>query len=100
MDILVDNLFLNSRKKPDLESQGIPGYFVRSTARANVEDLQDLQRDDTYPTIQTMIDTLYAKSKKNTQNLIAMADKDPNSRSAPVGLLFVFQVETVELLNC
>lgn len=90
MDILVDNLFLNSRKKSDLESQGIPGYFVRSTARANVEDLQDIQRDDTYPTIQTVIETLYAKSKKNTQNSndlgVVIAIHGYNTGSADIDL--------------
>ena len=68
MDILVDNLFINSNNQEDSDPQGIPGYLIRSTARANVEDCPDIQRDNSKPTIQTVIDILYAKSKKNSQD--------------------------------
>ncbi len=66
MDILVDNLFIEPNSAP--EAQRIPGYLIRSTARANVEDLQDIKEDNTRPTIQTIIDLLYTKSKKCPKN--------------------------------
>ncbi|MEH1840179.1 MAG: hypothetical protein V7L20_15780 [Nostoc sp.] len=66
MDILVDNLFIEPDYAP--ESQRIPGYLIRSTARANVEDLQNIKEDNTRPTIQTIIDLLYAKSKNCPKN--------------------------------
>ncbi|MDZ8227969.1 alpha/beta hydrolase [Nostoc sp. ChiVER01] len=66
MDILVDNLFIEPTNAP--APQGIPGYLIRSTARANVEDLQDIKEDNTRPTIQTIIDLLYTKSKKLPKN--------------------------------
>ncbi|MCC5621734.1 hypothetical protein [Nostoc sp. CHAB 5715] len=66
MDILVDNLFIEPTSAP--EPQRIPGYLIRSTARANVEDLQDIKEDKTRPTIQTIIDLLYTKSKNCPKN--------------------------------
>lgn len=66
MDILVDNLFIDQENTQ--QCQRIPGYLIRSTARANVEDLQDIKRDEGDPTIETVIDLLYEKSKKNNHN--------------------------------
>lgn len=66
MDILVDNLFIEPDCAP--ESQRIPGYLIRSTARANVEDLQDIKEDNTRPTIKTIINLLYTKSKNCPKN--------------------------------
>ncbi|MDF5718411.1 MAG: hypothetical protein PUP93_32230 [Rhizonema sp. NSF051] len=90
MDILVDNLFVNSKKKEDSVPQGIPGYLIRSTARANVEDSQDIRRDETYPSIQTVIDLLYTKSKKNTQDSndlgVVIAIHGYNTGSADIDL--------------
>ncbi|MDF5733970.1 MAG: hypothetical protein PUP92_39875, partial [Rhizonema sp. PD38] len=90
MDILVDNLFINSKKKDDSVPQGIPGYLIRSTARANVEDSQDIRRDDIYPSIQTVIDLLYTKSKKNTQDSndlgVVIAIHGYNTGSADIDL--------------
>ncbi len=90
MDILVDNLFINSKKKDDSVPQGIPGYLIRSTARANVEDLQDIRRDESYPSIQTVIDLLYTKSKKNTQHSndlgVVIAIHGYNTGSADIDL--------------
>ncbi|RCJ30321.1 hypothetical protein A6769_33825 [Nostoc punctiforme NIES-2108] len=66
MDILIDNLFIEPDCAP--ESQRIPGYLIRSTARANVEDLQDIKEDNTRPTIKTIINLLYTKSKNCPKN--------------------------------
>lgn len=66
MDILVDNLFIDQENTQ--QCQRIPGYLIRSTARANVEDLQDIERDEGAPTIETVIKLLYEKSKKNNQD--------------------------------
>gem|GEM_PF-281986 len=52
MEILIENLFDNP------EQLVIPGYFVRSTAPANVEDLTDLTDKD-LPTIKDVVDCLY-----------------------------------------
>jgi len=84
MDILVDNLFINSKPL------GIPGYLIRSTARANVEDLQDIRRDESFPTITTLIERLYANSKKNPQNSndlgVVIAIHGYNTGSADIDL--------------
>ena len=67
MDILVDNLFID--RESTQQCQKIPGYLIRSTARANVEDLKDIKRDEGAPTIKTVIDLLYEKSKKNNWSI-------------------------------
>lgn len=55
MDILIDPLF------PEQTNSAIPGYFVRSTALLNVEDLQDPQQlvDTERPTTQEIVEQLY-----------------------------------------
>lgn len=62
MDILVDLLF----DRP--QNWAIPGFFVHSTAPTNVEDDVPDQRDETKPSVQTIVDQLYENSRLHPQD--------------------------------
>lgn len=65
LNILVDNLFINQADAP----KNIPGYLIRSTARANVEDYKNITRDKSLPTINDLIQLLYKDSIKSKDHL-------------------------------
>ncbi|MDF5723550.1 MAG: alpha/beta hydrolase [Rhizonema sp. PD37] len=70
MDFLVDDMFISRKQNEDSESPGIPGYLIRSKARANVDDPKDFKQHNNYGKlkVQTIINHLYANSQKNTQS--------------------------------
>lgn len=68
MDVLVENLF------PGQSGLLIPGYFVRSTAPPNVEDIADLVDKD-LPTLKDVVECLYqnvASGKSDPALVIAI----------------------------
>lgn len=73
LNILVDDLFAKQKTvlvHPEgaLKNKLIPGYVIRSTARANVEDYRKVKDDPSFPTIDTIINCLYESSKNSCKD--------------------------------
>jgi len=78
MDIVIDPLF------PEQTDAAIPGYFVRSTALLNVEDLQEPQQlvDTERPTTQEIIEQLYQNHLTQPDTGVVIAIHGYNTGSA------------------